>query len=254
MTGGGLGLALVLMLSTPLRAGERTVTTFPPPVDSSSWTALLEKYVDATGLVAYAKWKANAPDVKSLGEYQRRLALPGGGGTDGEKAAILLNAYNAFMIGTILERYPVDGIKSIPGGFTAETHAIGGARYSLDEIEHTAIRLAGYRAHSAMVCASRSCPPLDRRAYEAGDLSAHLDDRMRAWMARPDLYRFDPERNLARLPKYFDWYRSDFASAGVPKVLSTYAPPGFREWLSRGAFKVEYLEYDWSLNDRDRNR
>jgi hypothetical protein len=73
---------------------------------------------------------------------------------------------------------------------------------------------------------------------------------MRVWMARPDLCRFERERNVAKLPKYFDWYRSDFERAGIPFVLSTYAPERFRQWLAGGTFKVEYLDYDWSLNER----
>jgi len=69
-------------------------------------------------------------------------------------------------------------------------------------------------------------------------------------MSRSDLYGFDPERNLARLPMYFVWYRADFESAGVPRVLSAYAPARYRDWLARGAFRTEYLAYDWALNQR----
>jgi hypothetical protein len=72
---------------------------------------------------------------------------------------------------------------------------------------------------------------------------------MRAWMARSDLYRFEPAKNTAFLPRYFDWYRADFEGAGVARVLAAYAPERYREWLSRGAFRVEFLDYDWSLND-----
>jgi hypothetical protein len=247
-------LLLALFVSASVLASEQPVATFPPPIDSTAWTALLQKYVDANGLVGYARWKAEASDRRKLETYLANFGKPGGAPSDDQKAAILINAYNGFMIETILDHYPVDGIRSIPGGFTVENHAIGGKKYSLDEIEHTAVRLAGFRAHSAMVCASRSCPPLDRRAYDAKDLSAREDERMRVWMGREDLYQFDPAKNLVRIPKYFDWYRADFENAGVPKILSDYAPARFREWLSRGSFKIEYLEYDWSLNDRDRPR
>ena len=72
---------------------------------------------------------------------------------------------------------------------------------------------------------------------------------MNAWMARVDLFRFEPDRNLAKLSKYFDWYRRDFEKPGIPRILSTYAPEPYRSWLASGGFRVEYLEYDWSLND-----
>src|SRR5204863_4077528 len=92
----------------------------------------------------------------------------------------------------------------------------------------------------------------DRRAFAASDLAPHLDDRMRAWMARADLYRFEPEQNTVFAPKYFDWYRADFENPGVARVLSTYAPERYRAWLAGGSFRLAILDYDWSLNDRDR--
>jgi hypothetical protein len=243
--------AFVLAASGALGA-EKSVTTFPAPFDSAPWGSLLSKYVDAGGLVSYARWKANAADRGSLTRYLAQFGGPAtpAAGVD-ERVAMLINAYNAFIVETVLDRYPVDGIRAIPGSFTAQTHGIGGAFYSLDEIEHTAVRLGGYRLHAALVCASRSCPPLDRRAFSAADLAAHEHERMRAWMARSDLYRFEPDKNIVFLPKYFDWYRADFKGIGVARVLAADAPERYRSWLARGAFTVEFLDYDWSLNDRD---
>jgi Protein of unknown function, DUF547. len=247
MSGPKLGVAFLLatLLWTPLWSAEKPVATFPPPVDSADWTRLLEKYVDASGLVAYASWKENPEDRKRIDLYLARFS-PGGGSPS---VATLINAYNAFIIRAILERYPIDGIRSIPGAFTSEAHLIGGRKYSLDEIEHTAVGLGGYRVHATIVCASKSCPPLGRRAYDAAAFSVQEDDRMRAWMSRPDFYRFDPVKNVAKLPKYYDWYRQDFEKAGIPRILSAYAPERYRAWLAEGRFKVEFLDYDWSLND-----
>lgn len=250
----GAALAGVLVLAVPgVLGAEKPVTTYPAPVDSAPWGALLSKYVDAGGLVSYARWKADAGDRGRLAGYLAQLAPASSAPlADADKIAILINAYNAFIIADVLDRYPVDGVRSIPGAFTAESHAIGGGRYSLDEIEHTAVRLGGYRVHAALVCASRSCPPLDRRPYAGADLAAHEEERMRAWMSRTDLYRFEPAKNTVFLPRYFDWYRADFDAAGVARVLATYAPERYREWLARGAFRVEFLDYDWRLNDRGR--
>jgi hypothetical protein len=225
------------------------VTSFPAPFDSSDWTRLLEKRVDERGLVAYAGWKKSAADSTALDAYLAKFAAPGGRPSADEKVALLANAYNAFIVRTILDHYPVAGIRSIPGAFTAESHEFGGRKFSLDEIEHTAVALGGYRVHAILVCASKSCPPLDRRAYAAEDLSAREDERMRAWMSRPDLCRFEPEKNVAKLPMYFDWYRADFEKAGVANILSAFGPPRYREWLAKGSFRIEYLDYDWTLND-----
>ena len=250
MSGTRLAAGVALLLAAAASGADRPVTTFPPAFDSAEWTALLSKYVDGRGLVDYAAWKADAADRRRLAAYLGRFGARGEreAMTDAGRIAVLVNAYNAFIVETILAHYPVDSIRSIPGAFTAKEHRIGGVRYSLDEIEHTAVRLGGYRVHATIVCASRSCPPLDRRAYEASDLFAHADARMEAWMARPDLYRFDPEADVVRLPKYFDWYRSDFEKEGIPAVLARHAPARHRAWLSRGRFRTAFLDYDWSLN------
>jgi len=246
-------LFVALALAAAARGAESPVATFPAPFDSAPWGELLARYVDARGLVAYARWKDDSADRGKLSRYLARFGAPASPSvTDDEKVAMLVNAYNAFIVAAVLDHYPVDGIRSIPGAFTEKTHDIGGVLHSLDEIEHTAVRLGGYRVHAAIVCASRSCPPLDRRPFAASDLSAHEEERMRAWMARDDLYRFEPAANAVFLPRYFDWYRADFEKAGVARVLSASAPREFREWLSRGRFRVEFLDYDWRLNDRDR--
>lgn len=253
MIGRNGALLAVLAIAAAARGSEIPVATFPAPFDSAPWAELLTKYVDDRGLVAYARWKDDSADRGKLSRYRARFGAPASPSSTGdEKVAMLINAYNAFIVEAVLERYPVGGIRSIPGAFTERTHVIGGVPHSLDEIEHTAVRLGGYRVHAALVCASRSCPPLDRRPFAASDLAAREEERMRAWMARSDLYRFEPARNTVFLPRYFDWYRADFEKTGLAGVLSADAPRAFREWLSRGRFRVEFLDYDWSLNDRDR--
>ena len=46
-------------------------------------------------------------------------------------------------------------------------------------------------------------------------------------------------------------YVGDFAKAGgVPVVLRRHGPPAARLLADRPDLKVEYLEYDWALNDQ----
>lgn len=244
------GLLAAVLGGGAAGAAEKPVAAFPGAAADARWTELLERYVDARGLVAYARWKDNAADRGSLRDYLAQLAAPATGGlSDDEKVARLINSYNASIVERVLDAYPIDGIRSIPGVFTEETHRVGGAPVSLDAIEHAAVRLGGWRVHSALVCAARSCPPLDRRAWTAADLRAREDSRLRDWFSRDDLFRFDPARGVAAVSRYFDWYRADFEKEGIGRVLAAYAPERFRSWLASGRFRLEYLEYDWRLND-----
>jgi Protein of unknown function, DUF547 len=245
-----LAAGLLAALPGVAAGAEERVTSFPPSVETRPWTEVLKKYVDPQGLVAYQRWKQDAADRKRLAQFLDAYAPAGGAPSAEEKIALLANAYNAFIIQTVLDHYPVDSIQSIAGAFTARTHEIGARKYSLDEIEHTAVALGGYRVHASMVCASRSCPPLRREAWSGATLDRDLDAQMRVWMSRADLYRFEPSRHRVRLPMYFVWYRSDFEKEGIARVLARYAPVGDREWLARGKFEIEYLPYNWGLNDQ----
>ncbi len=79
--------------------------------------------------------------------------------------------------------------------FTAKRHDIGGGKASLDDIENGTVRpLLGYRAHAVLVCAARSCPPLQRFAYAPSHLDEQIDTAYRSRLARNDLNRFFPDQ------------------------------------------------------------
>ena len=74
---------------------------------------------------------------------------------------------------------------------------------------------------------------------------------MARWLAREDLNRFDPSAGRARFSNIFQWFADDFAKAGgVREVLKRHGPPAARTLATRPDLKVEYLDYDWSLNDQ----
>jgi hypothetical protein len=53
-----------------------------------------------------------------------------------------------------------------------------------------------------------------------------------------------------RVSKVLDWYKEDFGgTAGVVAFFQHYAKPDQTAVLEPGSVRVEYLEYDWTLND-----
>jgi Protein of unknown function, DUF547 len=155
-------------------------------IDHSEFDRLLKKYVNEQGLVNYTGWKQNAADLTALANYVKEFAAkidtPAGGN---EKAASLVNAYNAFTLRWILSGYPTESIWQLKDSFSPKRNEIGGRKVSLDDIEHGTLRpLIGYRAHSVLVCAARSCPPLQQFAYTANRFDEQDDAAYRAWLAR----------------------------------------------------------------------
>ena len=244
---------IVLALTAAAVAVEVPV---PAGVDHGPYERLLQRYVDARGLIDYAGLAAAPADLAALDAYLADLGAAGEPATGDERVAGLINAYNAYTIRAVL-RYDVD-----PDGgsfwshdpFDDRRYRVGGELVSLDDIEHRALRPAGgYRIHAAVVCAAVSCPPLWRRAFTADNVDAALDERFAVWLARADLNRFQPERDRLAVSKIFDWFAEDFAQAGgLTAVLARHAPERYRAWLADpdAGIDIDYLPYDKTINSQ----
>ena len=222
-------------------------------IDHSAFDRLLKKYVNEQGLVNYTGWKQNGTDLFAIDNYLNQFAgkidNPASGN---EKAASLTNAYNAFVLRWILSSYPTESIWQLKDSFTGKRNEIGGRKLALNDIEHGTLRpLIGFRAHAVLVCAARSCPPLQRFAYAADKFEEQNDRAYRAWLAREDLNKFSPNEKKVEISSIFKWFKQDFEKAGgVPKILSRYAPASVREFATSGKYEIKYLPYNWGLNDQ----
>src|SRR5262249_23040705 len=153
-----------------------------------------------------------------------------------EKAAGLVNAYNGFVLRWILSSYPTESIWQLKDSFTAKRNDVGGRKVSLNDIEHGTLRgLIGYRAHAVLVCAARSCPPLQRFAYSADNFEEQDGAAYRAWLAREDMNKFSPNERKVEISSIFKWFKADFDKAGgPPKILGRYAPQLVRGFAATG--------------------
>ena len=235
----------------------------PTSFDHAGFTAILDGVVDEDGYVDYAALKAHPG---ALDAYVVRLAqtdpvnLP-----DADRLAFWLNAYNAYTLYLVRERYPVGSILGtdtgpfIPGvnsPFAAEFAVVGGERMSLDDIEHGVVReeFDEPRVHFALVCAAVSCPPLRDEAYRGDALDDQLDDQGRRFIRNPLRNQVDLNRGEVVLSKIFDWFKKDFgdSSDDVQRFLAPYAATeAERAALAAARLDVEYADYDWSLNDQN---
>jgi len=198
-----VGLSFIFLLPCSTHAKKQPVDV-PAGIEHRDLDALLKSYVDERGLVDYGRWKANARDLERLDRYLAQLDRPAAAVPAREKEAALINAYNALAIRWIITSYPVDSIWEAKRSLTTRRHAVGGRMVSLNQIEHDTLRpLLGWRVHSALVCAARSCPPLPREAFTAAQLDRQIDAAYRTWLAREDLNRFEPAKRVVRVSKVF---------------------------------------------------
>jgi hypothetical protein len=223
------------------------------PVDHAAFDRLLKKHVNDKGLVDYKGFKA---DEKEFNQYLATLSknAPAANWSKAEQMAYWINAYNAYTIRLILNHYPLESIKDIGSKikipfvttpWAAKFFSIGGEKMSLDNIEHGILRKKynDPRIHFALVCASISCPRLRNEAFTATKLNDQLDDQGRDFLNNPTKNKIG--KTEAKLSKYFDWYKGDWGDNGqsVAKWVNKYSTTKMNEDA-----KVEYLDYNWSLN------
>ena len=256
-------LLTALLACVSLSAGLARAESAPDRsggIDLDLYDRLLERHtravdevvgtrVDYRAIARSAGWKRLSSQVRAA--RPSRLDREG-------RIAFWINAYNVLTIDLIVEHYPIASIRDIGSLFfpvwNREVATIDGRTVSLGEIEHEILRKAGEpRIHAAIVCASTSCPPLARRAFRPERLDADLDDAMRRWLASPDKgVALDRERNRVRVSEIFDWFEEDFkAQGGVLATIERFVSTNDAAWL-RGAgasARIEYLDYDWTLND-----
>ncbi|MBT8490892.1 MAG: DUF547 domain-containing protein [Deltaproteobacteria bacterium] len=220
-------------------------------VDNGFYGELLKKYV-IDGVVDYQGFK-NEED--KLDQYLKILENTNSTAlSHDEQFAFYINAYNAWTIKLILSDYP--GIKSIKdlgnvfrSPWKKKICRIDGGIITLDDIEHKILRprFRDPRVHFAIVCASKSCPPLISEPYRGRVLNQQLDISARAFINNPERNRL--EGNMLYVSSIFKWFAEDF-NDDIIGFFRKYVPDEVKSKLDRNRDRIEikYLSYDWSLN------
>ncbi len=216
--------------------------TAAPP----AYAELLATYVNDQG-VRYQAWHDHATDRQQLAtvvDFYRRTLPPEDTDTS---LAWHLNAYNAWTLHNLLEKYPTRGpLHRDPLFFHGNRIVIAGQRTSLDKFEQQVIRpvFEEPRIHFAINCASESCPPLFDRPFTADRLDRDLD-RLTVAFVNDDRHGVDVREDRVRLSKIFDWYAGDF---GGRDQLINYVNR-YRDEPVPAGLPVEMMDYSWALNE-----
>ncbi len=222
--------------------------------DHSGFDEILGRHVDADGWVDY---EAVREDEEALDRYLERIAkAPFDELGRDEKLALLINAYNAATLKLIVERWPLDSIMEIPESERWDDRRwdVAGRTWSLSQIEHEQIRphFVEPRIHFALVCAAVGCPPLRNEAYRGERLEEQLESQTRYVHEHPTWFAFNADEGRVSLTKLYQWYGGDFeqAAGSVFAYASRYSSPLDRAIGSGESPAIDWLPYDWSINDR----
>lgn len=246
------------------QARRATTTAVRSAMDHSRFTRVLRRFVDETGAVDYAGLKARGDSL--LAPYLQRLATTDPATLTREaRLAFWINAYNALTLTLIAEHYPVQNIWAVTPGpaapkddnspFALDVGTVADTVRTLDEIEHEIIRerFDEPRIHFALVCAAESCPVLRREAYTGPRLDDQLDDQARVFFHDDTKNRIPAGSGRIALSRILKWYGQDVGPSTdhLQRFIAPYFEGRVRERLSRAAYDVTFLPYDWGLNDQD---
>lgn len=238
------------------------------------WNSILQQNVHliANGTASRVDYENIKKNSASLTRYLELLSSVNKNEfkqwSQGKQKAFLINAYNAFTIQLILSRYPdINSIKDIGSFFSSpwkkKFFVLLGKKISLDDLEHNILRKEGVYddpfIHVALVCASIGCPALRNEAYTAEKIEQQLTDSMRRFLSDKERNRYNSKSKSLEVSKIFDWYKNDFNKGhrglfSLNDLFSLYFQEltddkdEQREILSK-AVKINYLDYNWQLND-----
>jgi hypothetical protein len=241
----------------------------------------IETVFDYTGLYR------DPSHLKSFAAIREQLfGVSPGSLDDRARLAWAINAYNYLVIETVTKNLHEGTQKLNKGGkryffalhiatvntidldgspfFEGPLVEIEGQSYSLNTFERKFV-FRGFepkgnakppagldpRAHFALVCASKGCPPLMPRAYRDDSLDKQLDFAVRNALASPRHLRFNSETKRLEASSIFDWYFADFGGREAAfAFLKKYAPPATRADIERQnvPWISSYILWDWKLN------
>ncbi|MCG9892767.1 MAG: DUF547 domain-containing protein [Thermosynechococcaceae cyanobacterium MS004] len=236
------------------------------PLSYQGYDKILQTYVNAQGFVDYQGLQADPQPLKDVVAQIGAVApTTYASWSEADKIAFLINAYNAITLESIINQKPLKkSIKDIFGVWNFAKHTVAGETKTLDDIEHKTLRknFNEPRIHAALVCAALSCPPLRREPYVGAKLNEQLDDQVRQWLSNERGLKIDRAQNQVAISSIFKWFGDDWKKsygiadqfAGKPteravlNFISRYVSPEDRSYLAQRRYKLQYLNYDWSLN------
>ena len=229
------------------------------------------------GLVYYGALRQGRA---TLDRYMASLASVSPAAYEGwareRQMAFWINAYNAFVLRTVIDRFPIrgsspqyppDSIRQISGAFERRTFRAAGRELTLDGIEQEV--LAGFgdpRVFFALGRGAVGGGRLHSEAYSAARLESQLAAVRAEMITRREIVYVDPQAGVLSVSPVFSWREAEFSRVyadRAPEVFAGRSPlersvialiaPNLKnaesDFLGANAFRMVFHDFDWRLND-----
>lgn len=254
------------------------VAQVPAPVETDALHRPFDEVLDIYVRDGYVYYEALRRERARLDRYIASLAevREVDAWDTPRRLAFWVNAYNAFVLRTVVDRYPIrgnapqypaDSIRQIPGAFERRQFRAAGRLVTLDQIEKDQVAILGdARALLALGRGAQGGGRLRSEAYTASRLDAQLLAAAREVVDHRGLVHVDPGAGLLSVTPLFSWREEVFVRTFAARadarfatrspleraVLALVLPQAVRgeaEFLGKNEFRMQFHEFDWRLND-----
>ena len=279
----GIGAVALVLIVAVSGAAPRAQDGVPgvPGIDirRQGFDETLDLYV-RDGLVYYRALKSDRGKLDGyVGALGTMSAMAIDGASREEQIAFWLNAYNAIVLQTVIDHYPIversreypaRSIRQIPGAFERLPHRVAGRTVTLDQIEQTMLpAFRDPRVYLALGRGAVGSGRLRSEVYVAARIEQQLAGDASECLNHAQCVDVDRVGNAVKVSAIFSWREKDFVAAYAEKATATFRTfstrspieravlafvdprllAGERELLAKNTFKVEYIPFDWDLND-----
>jgi hypothetical protein len=271
------------MIRTTCLAALAAILWLPPqpaPGTASAHDALHEPFdqlLDVYVRDGFVYYRALKSDRRALDGYVAALERTSlDGWSRDEQVAFWLNAYDALVLRTVIDRYPIAGnsreypfrsIRQIAGAFERANHRVAGRSVTLDGIERDV--LGGFgdpRVFLAVGRGSVGGGRLRSEAFTGAELEKQLQQVAAEFASRHQLLRVDASAGQVSVTPILSWREQSFVAAYADRAdprFSNRSPieravvafilpnllPAERAFVQANQFALVFHDYDWRLND-----
>ena len=208
-------------------------------------TEFLKKNVEADGKVDYFKIKKSPGELVYILDNIKEIDTKF---SDKKVAkAFWINVYNLHVIKSVVDKFPIASVETIPGFFTATTFVVGKQELTLDDIENVILRDLFFdpAIHFTLSSAANGGAPLLNTAYLPATIDEQIKSRAALIINSKNYFFINKETKIIELPKIFEWYKKDFAVNYFNEIDFINL---FLEKKIDNKLTVQTYDFDWSLN------
>ena len=269
------GLTVLVLVTgfSALRAQQ------PAPAETDPLHRPFDQILDLNvrdGLVYY---RALQSSRGSLDRYVASLNVPAAtyeAWPQEAKMAFWVNAYNAFVLQTVISRYPIRGtsstyppssIRQISGAFDQAKHRAAGRAVTLDQIEKTILpEFNEPRLALALGRGAVGSGRLRSEAFTASKLRSQLDAIQSEFVNEQHMLKVDQTSGVISVTPIVSWNEAVFVQAygnragekfgsrsPVERAVIAFVVPHLlpleKDFVEQNEFKMVFHPFDWRLND-----